>query len=138
MPAIGNLTINDGAATPVAHTFAPVGVDGSLATYADRVGGIPVGYGKITVNLREPSNGASGVYKATVKILVPTLEQTSPSTATGIQPAPTVAFTTAVHMDFLLPARSSQQNRKDALAYAKNLLANAVVDNVVTNLENVY
>jgi hypothetical protein len=137
MPAIGNIVINDGAATPVAHTFSPVGVEGVVATHADRSAGIPVGYGNIAISLRKPASG-SGVYKASIKILVPTLEQTSPSTATGIQPAPTVAYTTAMHLDFLLPARSSLQNRKDILAYAKNLLSHATVVSVVENLENVY
>lgn len=138
MPAIGNITINDGATTPVAHTFAPVGVDGSLAEYADRAGGIPVGYGKITISVRGPQNAVSGVYKVQVKVLVPTLDVTSPSTSSGIQPAPTVAYTTACMMDFLLPSRSSLQNRKDVLAYVKNLLGNTVITSVVENLESVY
>lgn len=138
MPAIGNVVINDGATTPVAHTFAPVGVVGSLATLADRIGGIPVGYGKITVNIREPQNGQSGVYKVSIKVMVPTLDVTSPSTATGIQPAPTVGYTTACMMDFLLPARSTQQNRKDVLAFVKNLLSNASIVSVVQDLESIY
>lgn len=138
MPALGNVVINDGATTPVAHTFSPVGIDGNAANFADRSGGIPVGYGKLTIALREPTNGGNGVYKASVKILIPTLEQTSPSTATGIQPAPTVAYTTTAHLDILMPARSSLQNRKDILAYVKNVLANATLVSVVENLENVY
>jgi hypothetical protein len=138
MPAIGNVVINDGAATPVAHTFAPVGVVGSLATLADRSGGIPVGYGKISVNIREPQNGPNGVFKVSIKVMIPTLDTTSPSTTTGIQPAPTVGYTTACMMDFLLPARSTLQNRKDVLAFVKNLLANSTIGSVVENLESIY
>jgi hypothetical protein len=137
MPAFGNVVINDGQGTPAAHTFAPVAIEGTVANYADRAGGIPVGYGLLSIGLRNPPNG-NGVYKAAVKVLIPTLEQSSPSTSTGIQPAPTVAYTTAIHMDFLLPARSSLQERKNILAYAKNALAHATVSAVVENLENVY
>lgn len=138
MPAIGNLTINDGAATPVAHTFGPVGIESKTATYADRISGVPVGYGKLSISIREPKGGSSGVFKVGIKILIPTLEQTSASTSTGIQPAPTVAYVTAAHLDLLLPARGTLQNRKDILAYVKNTLANAAVTTVVENLEAVY
>lgn len=138
MPAIGTVTINDGATTPVAHPFTPIMVDGILASWSDKTGGIPVGNPKISIALREPTNGQTGVYKVSVKILLPVLEQTSPSTATGIQPAPTVGYTMAAHLDFLLPARSTLQNRKDILAFVKNLLANSVISSVVADLENVY
>lgn len=138
MPAIGNLVINDGATTPVAHTFGPVGIEGKTATFADRIGGVPVGYGKVSLSIREPTNGSSGVFKVGIKILIPTLEQTSASTATGIQPAPTVAYVTAAHLDLLMPARGTLQNRKDILAYVKNALSNASVVSVVENLEAVY
>lgn len=139
MPAFGTITVNDGATTPVAHNFAPVEINSNgVAEYADRSGGIPVGYGIISIGLRKPNSKGNGVYKASVKVLIPTLEQTSPSTATGIQPAPTVAFTTAVHMDFLLPSRSVLQERKNILAYAKNALAHSTVSSVIQDLENVY
>jgi hypothetical protein len=137
MPAIGNVVLADGAATPVNHTFGPISVDGTLATWTDRSGGIPVGNPKLSIALRDPQ-GPSGVYKVTVKVLLPVLEATSPSTSTGIQPAPTVGYTMAMHADFLLPARSTVQNRKDILAYAKNLFTNALMNSVVVDLENVY
>lgn len=138
MPAIGNVVISDGATTPVAHTFAPVGIDGTVATYADRSGGIPVGYWTLSIGLREPVKNGAAVYKVTAKLLLPILEQTSPSTATGIQPAPTVGYTMAANVEFLLPARSTLQNRKDVLALCKNALANGLFTSVVENLENIY
>lgn len=138
MPAIGTITISDGATTPVAHAFDPVGVVGSLATFADRSGGIPVGYGKISIAIREPQNGPNGVFKVSIKVMIPTLDTTSPSTSSGIQPAPTVGYTCACMMDWLLPARSSLQNRKDVFAFVKNLLNNSTVVAVVQNLESVY
>lgn len=39
MPALAALTINDGQATPVAHTFSPVRLDEKgVATFFDRSG----------------------------------------------------------------------------------------------------
>lgn len=140
MPAIGNVVINDGATTPVAHTFAPAGISSSnTAFYADRSGGIPVGYYTLDISLRAPvSNSIEKMYLATFKIKTPILEQTSPSTATGIQPAPTVGYNPICEMKFWLPERSTLQNRKDLRAFAKNLLGDAVVTAVVENLESVY
>jgi hypothetical protein len=139
MPAIGNVVINDGATTPLAHTYAPAGISGPIAYYADRSGGIPVGYFTLDISLRPPSpQSTEKMYLATFRIKTPILEQTSPSTATGIQPAPTVGYTPICEMKFWLPERSTLQNRKDLRAFAKNLLADAVVTAVVENLESVY
>lgn len=138
MPALANIVINDGATTPVAHTFAPDGIDGTVANYADRSGGLPIGYPKLTVSVRKPLNLSTGVYKVGVRIFTPTLEVTSASTGTGIQPAPTVSYTQSCFMEFLLPARGTLQNRKDIIAFAKNALANATINTVVENCEAVY
>lgn len=149
MPALAAITINDGQATPVAHTFNPAGPDESGASYLyDRSGGIAIGFPELSINLRQPQrvrnakNSAFStndrVYRATIAVRVPTMDVTSPSTGSGIQPAPSKAYDTVVKMEFLLPERTTLQNRKDILAYAKNLLANAVVASVVQDLESIY
>lgn len=140
MPAIGTVTVNDGATTPVAHAYAPAGIDGNqVASFADRSGGIPVGYGKLTISLRPPSpKSIEKMYLATFRLETPILEQTSASTASGIQPAPTVAYKPIAEVRMWLPERSTLQNRKDLRAQVKNLLADAVVSAVVENLETVY
>lgn len=146
MPALANIVINDGATTPVAHTFTPSGPDKNGVNWLfDRSGGIAIGFPAISIDLREPlpaRNGqeslAARVYKATVKIVFPTLEVTSASTGTGIQPAPTKAYDTVVRMEFTLPERSTLQNRKDILAFAKNALAHATVASLVQDLESLY
>lgn len=138
MPAIGNLVINDGAATPVAHTFGPTNVAGPVAAYADRSGGIPVGFPTVDISLREPVKGGNGGYKAVLKVIVPTLEQTSPSTATGIQPAPTVAYRLVGELSLIMSERSTTQERKNLVAYIRNALGDASLKLVWENLENVY
>lgn len=139
MPAIGNVVINDGATTPVAHTFAPAGIEGATALYADRSGGIPVGYFTLDVSLRKPSpKSIEKQYLATFRIITPILEQTSPSTASGIQPAPTVGYKPIATVQFWLPERSTLQNRKDLRKLVQNLMADSVVTSVVENLESVY
>lgn len=139
MSAIANVVINDGQATPVAHTFAPVTIDAQgVAKWADRSNGISVGFPTLSYSLKSPS-GNSKSYKLTAKATLPVLDVTSPSTSTGIQPAPTVGYTLIANMEFVLPERSSLQDRKNLLAYARNFLANAAVITAgVENYETVY
>lgn len=138
MTAIAAITLADGQATPVNHTFAPVVIDAAgVAKWADRSGGIALGFPSVTMSLRAPTK-ASRNYKLTAKVVVPVLEVTSPSTATGIQPAPTKAYDLLASVDVVLPERSTTAQRKDLLAYLKNYLAHSVITTAVENFEAVY
>lgn len=138
MSAIANIVLADGQATPVNHTFAPVNINQvGTAKWADRSGGIAIGYPVVTLNVREPQKG-SPLFKVSMKVVVPTLEVTAPSTATGIQPAPTKAYDCLFACDWILPERSTQQERKNLLAYVKNLFAAGVVTSAIQDLESVY
>jgi hypothetical protein len=99
-----------------------------------------------------PPTKASRVYKVTVKLVLPTLEQTSASTMTGIQPAPTKAYDCACIMEFFLPERSTLLERQTLFSRVASLFARTVnasdgaptdatgtpVENAVTTFENVY
>jgi len=138
MTAIAALTLADGQATPVNHTFSPVNIDQSgVARFADRSGGVAIGYPVMSYSFRAPSK-TSWNYRILVKAVLPVLEQTSASTSTGIQPAPTKAYDLTFNGEFILPERSTLANRSDILAYAKNLLSHAIVTEGVKNFESVY
>lgn len=140
MTAIAALTIADGQATPVNHTFSPVSIDSvGVARWADRSGGIALGFPQLTASTKAPAAKGSRSYRHTFKVVVPVLEVTSPSTATGIQPAPTKAFDLIFNGEFVLPERSTLAQRNDLLAYVKNFIANAnVIPQAVQNFESVY
>lgn len=138
MTAIAALTLLDGQGTPVSHTFSPVNIDqAGVAKWADRSGGIALGFPVVTFLLRQPSK-TSRNYKLTAKVVLPVLEVTSPSTSSGIQPAPTLAYNLTANVDMVLPERSTAAQRADLLAYLKNALANAVVTAAVNTFESVY
>ena len=138
MAQIGNVVINDGQATPVAHTFNPVSIDAAgVARWADRVNGIAVGFPLLSLSLRNPTSGSRN-YKMTLKIAVPTLEVTAPQSGSGFVPAPTKAYDTLATVDIVMPERSTKLERQNALAFLKNALANAIVTNAVENFESVY
>lgn len=142
MPARANIVVNDGKATPVAHTFNPA-EDGDLDIFEDKSGGIAIGFPLITLRFRRPTGPQNGsqssangrVYRAQLNFSWPVLEVTSPSTGTGIQPAPTVAYVLRSNQEWILPERSTQADRKDLRAIVYNSLNNADIKKVLEDLE---
>lgn len=134
MTAFADLTINDGQATPVAHTFKARRIDGIVAKYQDISGGIAIGYPQVTLSSREPV-GSPGNFKVTVKMTLPVLETVSGTSYAGIVAAPTLAYNVTFTGEFILPSRSTLAVRKDILAYVKNLMNNAVITALVQDLD---
>lgn len=135
-----NLVLNDGQATPVAHTFGPTSGDGNVAgvsiiTYEDRSGGVKVGFPTVEIHTRAPTRQNKNT-KVSFTVKRPVLEVVSNSTVSGIAPAPTVAYDCLFKGEFILPERSSLDARKDVLAYVRNLLANAVMTQAIHDLES--
>lgn len=137
MGAIANLVLSDGAATPVAHTFAPLNVIGDVATYVDRATGITIGYPMVKITITQPTK-ALKLTKVRTRVTMPVLEVLTASTYNGITPAPTKAYDLTFDSTFFLPERSTLQNRKDILAYAKNYLASSLVSSIIQDQESIY
>lgn len=138
MTTLAAITLADGQATPVNHTFSPVNIDAAgVAKLVDRSGGISIGFPAITLSVKSPSKGSRN-YRVMAKVVVPTLEVTSPSTGSGIQPAPTKAYDILGTIEFVLPERSTLLERQNAYAYLKNFLANANVSAAVQTFETIY
>lgn len=136
MSAIAALSLAN--SVPANITFAPVKIDqAGVAIWADRSSGIALGYPVATTSLRSPTK-TSRSYKMVTKLVVPVLEITSPSTATGIQPQPTKAFEIPFTITAVLPERASKAQCLDALALARSLFGNAVVTLAVGDKETVY
>lgn len=147
MPALAPLTVNDGQATPVAHTFSPVRLDDKgVASFYDRSSGIAIGFPRFTFSMKEPVGlykaGGQSVgqraYRSVMTIDIPKLESTSAATGTGIAPAPTVACVHTARIQMDLPERGALSDRNDLLAYTSNFLANAIVKGALQNQEAFY
>lgn len=114
------------ATVGVDATYGPEGKNSlGVATWVDRSGGIPIGYPKFTMSIRPPSKAARS-YKVTFKLVQPTLEQTSASTMTGIQPAPTLAYNCIAIGEFVLPERSTLAERQKLLSQFASLLVRTI------------
>lgn len=131
MATLASIVINDGLATPVAHTFAPALRSGNLIEWQDRSPGVFAGFNRITLETK-PIVRSNGMFRATLKVVAPKLAVTSPQGGTGVQPNPTAAYHTEAILQFIIPAASDKDARANALAYLKNLLSNQqIVDTVV-------
>lgn len=129
MPAIAALTINDGAATPVAHTFSPVTTDGAKAQWADRSPSVPAGFRLLSFEMKEPA-GNRTAYSAVMTGFHPVV-----ATVDGTdQVVRYNSFTLTVNFG----PNSTLQERKDTIAYALNGLSNASVQTALQNLEPFY
>lgn len=138
MAVRGNIVLTDAAATPVNHTYYPVQIGSDqLIRWQDRTQAIYIGQNRLTVSQRMATK-TSKATKLSWKLETPVLEVTSPSTSTGIQPAPTVAYTLLANVELVLPDRCTLQERKDLLSMLRDLVGEAIVTSQVQDLDLIY
>jgi len=129
MPAVDNLTVNDGAATPVAVTFHPESVSGGNATFRDDRNGISALMPRIIVQFspasaNRPSNRVSFRVNYPVK-----------KTVDGVEMLDKILRS---ETNFVLPDGATTQERKDLLAFHVNALSNALIKSVVEDVLPIY
>lgn len=129
MPQLTAITVDDGATTPVPHVFSPVTTNGWLAELQERTG-IPKGQASLSISVR-PSSSNTPMYKVRMQIRVPSL-------VTDGDGRQVVAYTNMATIEFLTHEEATLQNRKDILAFVKNLLVDSSVVTVAQNLEPLY
>lgn len=135
MSAQASIVINDGATTPVAHTFSPKGarVAGTkdVATWRDQAIGVAAGYSTLTE--QHAAANSNGMEKFRFVIEVPVLEQAA--SGGSFVPPPTRAFATVGVVEVWCHQRASDQALKDIVAYLKNFTAHAYFANAIVNRE---
>lgn len=141
MPAATNVVINDGAATPVAHTFSPIGKDAKGILWFEQTTPAPatpleakrIGYRQT----RALDGQAGGTSKAIFTLAIPRAEVTS-NTAGGYVAVPALAYKVAMRVEIDMPERSTTQERKDLRVLFANLLANAISTSSIDALQPTY
>jgi hypothetical protein len=144
MAAVAAMSILDGQASPVAHSFVPISYIDGVWLFEDQTGSSPIGYNRITISLTrsgpapagQPSDGGRNA-RCTIKVWVPVLETLGVNDA-GITPPPTVAYVEDAKVEFRIPERSSVAVRKDTRAYTRNVLNDALVIDMLENLRSAY
>lgn len=143
MPAASNVVINDGAGTPVSHTFTPIGKDEkgvmwfeqTTPTPTNILGAKRIGY-KQTRNML-PGGVLNRTSKVTLTLMVPTIEAMSVSDG-GFTPAPQISYVEKARVEFDLADRSATQERKDTRVLLANLLAASQIVTAVDSLQPMY
>lgn len=141
MATLVDIVLADAQATPVNHTFKPIGADDKGVQWlVDYSQSNAVGYWRISIKTSAPLPPKAGessdgrTYRVQVGLHEPVLETMGDSSASGIIPAPTVAYIPRSFGEYILPERASLQNRKDLWKMTYNLMSNAQIQNAVENL----
>lgn len=140
-----NIVLNDAATTPVAHTFQPTNKDGNVMKWEELgVASATIGNYYITAELvrtQSPSSKTnSGERNNRVKVTLhmPTLE-TLGTDDNGMLPPPTVAYICrASGGEYILPERSTLQERKNLRKMNYELQNNAQIIAMIEQLIGVW
>lgn len=144
-----NITLADAQGTPVNHVFVWAGVDPQgVSHWIDRSSSEPIGYWRISMSSRAPrrpsrgnrsrvgvADSATGVFRNTITLSEPVLENVTNSTVSGIAPAPTVSYIPRMELVSLSPERGSALSRGNMVKMFANLLLNAQANALLENLD---
>lgn len=144
MPAVANIVLNDAQATPVAHTFIPLGPDANgVWWFEDQSASATIGYNRISVELKRPAGASQGANSANrfnrmkIRIYTPKMETLGNNSA-GLIPPPTVAYIPYAALELVFPERASLQDRKDLRKFADFIFADANITLLAEQLQSYY
>lgn len=133
-----NIVLADAQATPVNHTFVPVGRDkNAVFWFEDQSAANAIGNWKVSIELTKPpvptakASSDGRTVRAKIGLHEPILENVSNNTVSGIAPAPTISYVPRCFAEFVMPERASLQNRKDLRKMMASLLADTQIVSVV-------
>lgn len=134
MSAIASLTLADGLTSPANHTFTPVRPQQNtdFAEWRElNADNVPASR-RVLLRVKAGANAST----VTMRIMDPVATVVDSNCCNDERPM--ISYTTLAVLEFSLPNKGTLANRKDILAYAKNLLASAPVVSAVQNLETVW
>lgn len=126
MSQIANITVFDGAGTPVSHTLTAVSVTRKdnkvVAEWREMSASIPA-YAQVRASMTLETL-KSGVYKADLKVVVPVMEAVTNQNAAGYTAAPKVAYENTFTCTSFSHQRSTVTDRRLARQILVNMLGN--------------
>jgi hypothetical protein len=125
----GPLSINNGAATPVAKSFAPERVAPDNSVFTERSAAVSAGFTKLAVRY-SPASAKRNTNRVDVDVDLPVL-----STVNGVS---TVAYVGRFKGYFVVPDVMTAAERADLHAFVANGLNHATVKAVVKDLDPMY
>lgn len=129
MPSLGNIVVNDGESTPVAHTFSPTSQQGSTAKLHARNSTTIEGWETLVVEVKQAAKAGQA---AQVRI---GLGDPVEATVNGqVQ----VVRTNSFEIKFNSATTSTAQERKNDRMLAINLLQHATIIDCIENVAQLY
>jgi len=125
----GALSINNGAATPVAKSFAPEQVSPQLSTFTERSAASSAGFIRLGVSL-SPANGKRTTNRVNVDLDLPVV--------TNLNGVSTVAYVGRFKGYFVIPDQMTAGERADLAAFVANALDNTQIRAVIKDLDPLY
>jgi len=145
MALAANIVLADAQATPVNHTFIPLGPDkNGVFWFEDQSQATPIGFWKISMESKRPGPASQGessskrLIRVKVALHQPVLEVTTNATVSGIAPAPVVSYIPRSFTEYLIPERASLVDRQNSRKMMANLQANAQVVAAVETLASLW
>lgn len=124
MPQAVNLTLKDAAGTDrLFELLAPAAGDGSYANWRYKDGNVPISWKAVAI--KTTANADQTARKVNIILKVPST-YTDPSSG-----LPTVAGVWDLNLTVTVPNMVGVDRRPDAAAFAKNLLAHAMVQEIL-------
>jgi hypothetical protein len=126
MAAIADITVYDGAGTPVSHTLKAISVSrpdpaSTLAEWQEKLTSVP-DEAQVRVSARVTSL-KSGITKVETRVVVPVMESISGQNASGYTAAPKVAYESTFVITEFSHKRATVSDRRLIRQMAINLLS---------------
>lgn len=132
MSQIANITVNDGAATPVAHVLVPMQTTPS-AIWRDSDVAKPYRISQFQLTAtRKEGAGAKGLTRVRLALVLPTMGDGT------TLPASEVDYSNQVTVEFILPNRGLKQERDNCRTLMANILQDAQIVSMVDDLQAAY
>jgi len=142
MAALSAVYANDGETVPVSYTFTPLGPDQDGVQWFEQTAPAPanaLAAKRVSVQIKRavPGKQQNGVARLTIRMWYPVMETLSTSDS-GITPPPTVAYQLYAEVRYVIPERSTEQERKNLRQLLVNFGVSGSIIDVLNKLQPLY
>lgn len=144
MAAVSAIVLADAQATPVNHTFIPLGKDANGVLWFEcQDGPDSIVWSRISLNLKRAplvsngTNSGSRTNRVSLGIHLPQPE-TLGTADNGLKPSSTIAFVPRFTAEFIMSERTTTPIRKDLRTFAEQLMKDPQVYAMVESLQGAW
>lgn len=137
MSNIAPITLTDGETVPVDHVFNPISTVPAVYRENGDTATPEVGENELIATIRR-GKGGDTINKVRLQLRIPVLEESSGASSSGYVAPPAVAYYLQANIEFMMPARSTFQQRKNIRVMTADLLAETDIATLVDSLTAPY